>query len=311
MVDRAPKPCLHKRANHQHGTYASYIQDRCRCLRCAYAASVYELARKKRNAYGRSNLVDAEPARQRVRELMAAGVGLKRIVKASGVPQGSLWKLMYGKNGGPPSRRVTRSTAERLLALDPANPGLLADGAKIHPAGTARRIKALATLGWSVNRLAAEGGMDRQVLDQALHGKDVTAGTARAVAALYERLWDQPAPGRDHRERISVSRTINRAKASQWAPPLAWDDEMIDDPEARPNKGVALRQREGTAFDEVAVQRAMHGDKVALRPVERAEVVHRLTAQGLTAAQIAARVRVDERSVQRIRDDRRRAGEVA
>jgi hypothetical protein len=88
----------------------------------------------------------------------------------------------------------------------------------------------------------------------------------------------------DHRERISVSRTINRAKAAGWASPLAWDDDTIDDPTARSNRGTPLG---GTAFDEIAVERALHGDDVHLRPVERAEVVHRLTAAGYSAAQIA------------------------
>lgn len=310
-IDRTPKPCVHKIANHQHGDRSMYVLDRCRCLPCCHAASVYEQARKKRNAYGRSNLVDADPVRQHVAALTAAGIGLKRIVSVSGVPQGALWKLMYGKKNADgtmrPSKRVTKQTADKLLALNPADPALLAQGAKVDSTGAARRLQALTCLGWSVNRLAAMSGIDRQVLDQALHGGQVVAAHTRSIAALYDSLWDRPAPADDHRERISVSRTRNRAKAAGWASPLAWDDDTIDDPAARPISGRSLP----AAFDEIAVERAMSGDVVALRPVERAEVVHRLTAAGYSASEIAPRVGIDARSVQRIRDDRRRAEDAA
>lgn len=168
--------------------------------------------------------------------------------------------------------------------------------------GTRRRLQALAVIGWGSRQLAAEEGVTPTAVKNWMRQERVQQQTAARVARLYDRLWNQPGP--------SV-KAKGYALRSGWASPLAFDDDTIDNPEARPNKGVALRQRQGTAFDEVAVQRAMHGDPVRLRPVERAEVVHRLTAQGLTAAQIATRVRLDERSVQRIRDDRRRAGEVA
>jgi hypothetical protein len=47
--------------------------------------------------------------------------------------------------------------------------------------------------------------------------------------------------------------------------------------------------------DEVAVNRACEGARVPLTPLERAVVVARLTAQGLTPRAIAARLRVSAR----------------
>ncbi len=41
-VDRTPKPCLHKIADHQHGTYACYTLDACRCAPCCEAVKAYE-----------------------------------------------------------------------------------------------------------------------------------------------------------------------------------------------------------------------------------------------------------------------------
>jgi DNA-directed RNA polymerase specialized sigma24 family protein len=92
------------------------------------------------------------------------------------------------------------------------------------------------------------------------------------------------------------------AKAKGWPGPLAWDDDTIDDPAARPHIGAAWSD----AFDEVAVLRAMYGDPVRLRPSERAEATRRLTAAGLSAAQIAERLGCTKRSVVRQRNARKR-----
>jgi DNA-binding CsgD family transcriptional regulator len=55
------------------------------------------------------------------------------------------------------------------------------------------------------------------------------------------------------------------------------------------------------ALDEIAIERAMHGDPVRLRPTERVEVVRRLTARKLSTNQIADRLGITPRTVSRIR----------
>jgi hypothetical protein len=65
----------------------------------------------------------------------------------------------------------------------------------------------------------------------------VTAATARAVRELYDRLWDKPPPENGQRERIAAARARNHAAQRDWAPPLAWDDDIIDDPAGRPAQG--------------------------------------------------------------------------
>jgi hypothetical protein len=300
-IDRTPKPCLHKIANHEHGTYACYVLDACRCLPCCFASSEYDRQLKRRNAYGRSNLVDAAPARQRVAELMAAGVGLKQIVRQSGVAQGALWKLMYGKKRPDgtmtPSRRITRANADRLLAMQPGDPKLLADGARVDSTGARRRLQALACLGWSINRLAAEASIDRQPLDQAMRGELITARTARAVDAVYELLWDQPAPARDHREKIAASRARRAAEVAGWSRPQAWDDDTIDDPAAVPSQGETEE-----LVDELAVDAVLEGVRLKLRGATLHAAVHALTATGKPPHVIAHQLGVDERQVYRLRD---------
>ena len=299
-IDRAPKPCLHPQTQHRHGTKACYGLDRCRCLPCCNAISVYEQDRKKRNAYGRSNLIDAGPARAHVAALMAAGVGAKTISARSGVAHGALWRLMYGKTRPDgtqiPSRRITRATADRLLALHPDDGTLLADGARVDGTGTRRRLQALACLGWSIGRLAADTGLDRQALDQAMRGGQVVARNARAVAAAYEQLWNQRAPATDHRERISVARSINRATAAGWLPPIAWDDDTIDDPAATPTVNDDVDQ-----VDELAVDAVLDGHTMPLSGVTLLAAVERMTTAAYPLATIATRLQIPEHQIHRLR----------
>jgi DNA-binding CsgD family transcriptional regulator len=158
----------------------------------------------------------------------------------------------------------------------------------IDATGTRRRVQALMRIGWTADLMAAELGVTGAAVRAWTTTAKVRRSTAARVAALYDRWWNQPGP--------SV-RTRSRARAAGWAPPLAWDDDRIDDRRARPNWGARLP----TAFDEIAVQRALHGDAVHLRPVERAEAVRRLTAAGRSAADIAALLGTTKRSVVRHR----------
>lgn len=243
-VDRTPRPCLHKRARHQHGTYVTYTLDQCRCVPCAAAASAYNDDLAHRNAYGRSNLVDAGPVRAHIAALREAGIGLKRLTVLGVASSGELTKLVYGVSRGdgthrPPARRVHAETARRILAVT-ATADSIAGGMRVDPIGTFRRLQALIALGWSVQRLADDHGLDRQPLDAALAGVPVHAHTARAVRAVFETIGDAHPPETNQRERIAASRSRRRAATHHWAIPAMWDPEDLDDPYAEPPTRVDL-----------------------------------------------------------------------
>ncbi len=240
-VDRAPKPCPHK-AGHEHGTYVAYVMDLCRCKPCVDAAAAYERQRIRRNAYGRSDLIDAEPARTHVHDLMAAGVGLKQITHLTGISGGVLAKLVYGTPTRPPARRVRKATAAKLLALRPSL-AVTAAGAKVNSVGTARRTQALVALGWTVPQICEHAGLDRQRVDRALRGGDVLADTAKRIAATYDALWDRTPPEGDRWHQAATARARSRARAAGWVPPMAWDDDTIDDPTAAPDLGATVTPR--------------------------------------------------------------------
>jgi ATP/maltotriose-dependent transcriptional regulator MalT len=71
-------------------------------------------------------------------------------------------------------------------------------------------------------------------------------------------------------------------------------------PAARP-RPILVPDRFSAHVDEIAVEKAMAGDRVPLTVRERAIVVRRLTAAGLSARRIGERLGVTARSVQRYR----------
>ena len=240
------RDCAHKRAHHAHGTRNAYVLDRCGCAPCTKANRDYENARVRMAAAHQwaperpatpTDLVDAGPAREHLQALMAAGMGLKTIAAKSGVAHGSISAVVYGKptpdpkERRPPRRRITRDLEARILAI-----GLqLADGATVDGTGTARRLQALVACGWSISKLAARLGFNPSNITPVVHGtRQVTVATRRAVAALYDELWDAAPPEADQRARIAASRSRRFAATRGWVPPLAWDDDAIDDPAAAP-----------------------------------------------------------------------------
>lgn len=147
-------------------------------------------------------------------------------------------------------------------------------GFLVPAAGTRRRLQALAAIGWSSREVARRLGVTPQTLRRLYGQTSVLTSTRDRVAALYDELSMTPGSNRT---------TVTWAVRRGWAPPLAWDDDRIDDPAAKP----AHRVR-GTG-------RGMP------RNADRDERVLELTRAGLTAAEIAIRLRTTKRYVQRVR----------
>jgi hypothetical protein len=282
LIDRTPKPCLHKIANHQHGQRATYVLDACRCLPCSKANSEAETWRERQKLYDRYNkYVPAEFVRDHLRELMAYGIGLKQVTRLTGINGGQMNKIMYGSASRVdkgPSVRVTRATAERIYAVEPI-PTNLAPGAQDpHRTPTARlQLRALVALGWSMSELGRRLGIAHggNACITIAGDRTLTRGTVDKAEALYAALSMTLPPATNQRERISVSRSCSYAKAHGWLPPLALEDigdvELTDD----------------DYLDEAAMERRLAGDRtVRLHKGESAEVVRRALARGMNTGQI-------------------------
>jgi hypothetical protein len=103
------------------------------------------------------------------------------------------------------------------------------------PAGTRRRIEALIAIGWSMSAIDAMLGWKVSRTSCLLSDPtNITRRNAARIAALYDKLWDKPAPARNRQERHSRSYALCLAKKRGYLKPLCWDDETIDDPNAVP-----------------------------------------------------------------------------
>lgn len=299
------RDCNCPKARHEHGTQLAYVRDRCRGDACRAANTARERVRTRAKLYGRyDGLVDAEPVRERIRRLSEQGVGLKQITRLSGVSGGVLTKLVYGQRRAdgthrPPSRRCTPRVRDRILAV-PLD--ALAGGALVDGTGTRRRLRALVAVGWSKSKLARLLGMAPSNFGKTMRAERVVASTRDAVRALYDQLWDHPPQHATHHDKIAYSRALRYAAHHSYAPPLAWDDDTIDDPNSSPAIDADTVDDD---LDEILIERLTTGT-VTLPPNSRApemtEAVRRLAALGHTDALIAVRVGRGRDAVLKIRE---------
>jgi hypothetical protein len=216
-----------------HG-YARYRLDGCRCYTCAAAVSDYNANRDRAIAYGTWHpWVDAAPVRAHVTHLRSCGLGLRRIAAAASVQRSTLAGLMNGRPGRAPASKIRPATALRILDVQPTWDNL-GDSTVIDATGTVRRLCALVALGWSQAKLAQRLDITPSNFTTTINADRVLVRTARAVRGLYDELWNRQPPEDTHREKVAASRARNLARARGWVSPLAWDDDTIDDPAARP-----------------------------------------------------------------------------
>lgn len=248
-----------------HDTLTCYSDYGCRLPDCVDRYRAYERARYKAQAEGTwQPFVDAEPVRAHLQQLYAKGVTIHQVAMASGLTYSSVRSFTHHAYDykRPRRQRVTRETADKLLAITPDN---LSTG-RIDCTGTRRRIHALVAIGWPLERIAPHAGLSPDNMTSLTRRDTVLASTARAVAAAYEQLRHQQ-PAKHGIDRRNITRAKNRAAANRWAPPSYWADRMdvIDDPHFEPMYGITRGQqlaqdarwlmREGTIAPEQAAAR--------------------------------------------------------
>jgi hypothetical protein len=159
--------------------------------------------------------------------------------------------------------------------------------------GTARRLQALAAIGWSYNELAARLGWPWRYI-QRLAKKSrptVERRTAQRVADVYRDLSARPGPSK-------LTRSVSAAKG--WHTPIAWHN--IDDPDEQPD--VRTAEVPDDQVDEIAVRYATQG-KVTygrLRPIDREEAYRQMVAAGMGSGTIQDRLRISSTTLRRLAD---------
>lgn len=163
------------------------------------------------------NLVPADPARQRLLELRAAGASYHQIAAATGISANVLNSVARGMR-----RRISAENASLIATCTPAPIPL---GALVDATGTKRRLQALAREGWTVVDIAERTRCDEgQLFNIRLgHLTTIKNVTAQRIAKFYDRPGIAP-------DGYGRARAQRQAERNGWAPAAAWDD-IDTDPE--------------------------------------------------------------------------------
>lgn len=290
--------------DHKHAaSTVCYIVHKCGCTDCRAARTRRQRTRRRLQAYGQYDpgMVDAAPVRAHVLHLSAQGIGYKRVAALAGVHQTVLRQLIYGRyeaeRRGEQQKRMNRESAARILAVRP-DPGALGPNDHVPAVGVHRRVQALVARGWSVASIAGRVGWSTSNFHMMLRRSRVTVATHRAVAELYEQMWDEEPLQRTAREQAVRARVLDYAARRRWLPPLAWDD-IDNDPEPPVVDG----DDPAALVDEVAIELALAGEGPRLTPAERRECVRRLHAERWSDGRIAEKIRCAPETVLRIRSE--------
>jgi hypothetical protein len=168
---------------------------------------------------------DPQLAVDRIRGWLAAGFTDDWIASACGINKWQVHRIAARTRRGQPST-LFHGTTRLVLAAD------IRDGdSGMAPAlGLTRRLQALVALGYTQDHVSAATGISQGLLSRITRGlaNRSTARNWHAMVAYYDEVSMTPGPS-------STARANARKRG--WVPPLAWDDDTIDDPNARPDTG--------------------------------------------------------------------------
>ena len=153
-----------------------------------------------------------------------------------------------------------------------------ADDAGPTTLGVRRRLRALTARSWSPQALADQTGIPAPLIDSLLGGirHDLSPRQLLAVANAYDKIWDRepPAGTREQREACELARS--RAASRGWAPPQAWDDAQIDQPDGRPSPDWKPSRRATRRAVDIAEDAQFVRDHGGYRHADHTQIAMRL-----------------------------------
>lgn len=260
------------------------LDDR-RAARARYHHEHYQL---RSRLAGRRPRTPAAPVADHIQACIGAGMTARSVALAAGITDSIVRDILDN-----PDRTVRARTRDRILSVRPEH--------QPTPASLARRIQALAALGWSCPVIAEIGNVNVDTIKAYRRGelpRVMREGPKVGILAAYDALHMRAPVPADNRERGMVARTRAFAARNGWAPPLAFDN--IDDLNEHPHGSTTT---DPDVIDDAAIERTLAGDRVPLTRPERVEVIRRLAQRGLSDAEMGAVVGISGRSVQRIRTE--------
>jgi transcriptional regulator with XRE-family HTH domain len=190
-------------------------------------------------ARGLKRRTDIGRARTHIQSLMAShGVSIRSIGEAAGVSASTISLIERGGVNLVGVKLEKAILAVRVEDIfERPNPR-----GSVPIIGARRRLQALMAIGWRHQDLTPMLGFrSANLMHQAGHW--VSRQKHDAMKDLYDRIWDQRGP--------ATAQSMTRIAKAGYAPPLAWDDDSIDDPNAVPDLGARVHRQGPSAEDAV------------------------------------------------------------
>lgn len=168
----------------------------------------------------RPALVPIDRVRAKFTEWEKQHYTTRHIGHVTGVDRAAVLLIIDGKQA-----RIAKETEARVLASQPTPENAPKPTSFVPAIGATRRLQGLMAIGYT--RTVLKPRLPRINLGLLAAGRitSIHRQTWENVRDVYEELCMTPGPS-------EVSR--KRAAKAGYAPPLAWDEGMIDDPDARP-----------------------------------------------------------------------------
>lgn len=164
---------------------------------------------------------------------------------------------------------------------------------KVPSIGSVRRIQALMRLGWTGTYLCELLDLRRPNLPVHTRYPTVRIATAEKIKQVYEDLLAADVEG-------PSQRTRDRAALHGFFPPQAWQGLDIDHPDTVPHYDWTEPTVEIESLDQIAIERAVSGERVTLTRAERIEAVKRLLDSRFRPDEIRRRLNLTERQFTRL-----------
>lgn len=260
-----------------HNATTCYTDYNCRLADCVERYNTLNAARLRAHRDGTwsQRYADAEPVRQHLIALAAAGIGYGSVAAAAGLSVQSVRDFLTPRPASNRGRkqRTSPEFAAKILAINAESH----IGGRLPNTGTKRRIEALVAAGWPLRTIAQQAGLAGPYMSRLLRREVIFASTSTAVAEAYDRI-SKKSPLRHGVTTAQCKKARNWGAREGWPPPKYWAKfpDAIDDPHFTPEYGMT---------------------KADLLAEEAAFLV---TVAGLTRSQAAVRLGKDKSYVDRV-----------
>lgn len=210
-----------------HGDYAYAQKHGCKCVPCRQTRRIYAKGLRLDAHRGVVRKVPIERVQSHLSELIERGITRRQIIAAceARVSRTQLLNIVRGHNSkGTQLKFVHRGTARDLLGVTYE---MAIGQEEVVPAiGIHRRVHALNRLGHTASEIAAYLGISHS---QVYTWMIQSVANKSSVAAIH-RAYEHLASVQGSNEWVRW-----RAIRNEYAPPMAWEDDQLDELEGEPD----------------------------------------------------------------------------